>query len=118
MSNGELDLETRLRQEMEKKDEEIEALKAKAEERRRRQEEDARRQEEEKARIEAERRQREVFSISFSFSLLISKRFIRFSWFKYFKPCIRKNADIMQSMLDILSRPHRDCCINKKLNKE
>lgn len=66
MSKGELDLETRLRQEMEKKDEEIEALKAKAEERRRRQEEDAKRQEEEKARIEAERRQREVFSISFA----------------------------------------------------
>lgn len=60
VSKGELDLETRLRQEMEKKDEEIEALKAKADERRRRQEEDLKRQEEEKARIEAERRQREV----------------------------------------------------------
>lgn len=59
VSRGELDLETRLRMEMEKKDEEIEALKAKADERRRRQEEDLKKQEEEKARIEREKKQRE-----------------------------------------------------------
>jgi hypothetical protein len=61
------DTESLLRNEMEKEDLEIEALRAKAEERRRRQEEDLRRQEEEKARIEAEKRAKEVFRFNLYF---------------------------------------------------